>query len=763
LTKRKARILDLKRAKPVPKINEYVYTPIDHHNDIRILKILRGSEGDPLMCMLFPSAAPSSSGHSKLDSFPYAALSYCWGDDNPIYPVEMFWSDTGEHDNAPTGRVFYIRRSLNAALRQLRDPYHGVDIWVDALCINQADNVEKKTQVAGMHRIYSAAKEVIVWLGEGNDEIRKTFDLLRSILDLQELEKLTTDETKCEQWICIIKLMRRPWFTRRWVIQELLLAKKAIVMCAAESMPWELFADALALFRTKLDVIQAHLNKPKSLSRMGDSLVRLDLTKYQPLEANTLVDATSNLFRKSDDGSRIETRLVDLEVLVTSTFLALESSDPRDIIYAVLSLAKDMMPRRGSIGRPWWIGNTRYQILRLFKALFCCIVFFYRCLASAVLAKELSLPPNSPSIYVDDRLAPDYEKSLTDVFGEFMDYCIEKSGSLDILCRHWVPMPKTPTNLQKFLLKMEGREEEKEHLPTWIPLIKEQVSGEASGIFEGVKNANSLVGIPGTQNQQPFRASKALLPAVAFGKYRHTTTYGGIFISKRKSTFDEVESTSSESHSPPRLNKFDGTLHVKGFQLGTIVKLAGRALNGVVPHEALEFGGWPKRPRNDEYPKDVPERLWRTLVANRGPHGMNTPAWYRRACRESLNHTNRNGDLNTNEFTDLQITGVPMTVEAFLERVRGVIWGRKFFLADENEEERAQRHFGLAPSLVREYDIICIFFGCSVPVVLRESRTHPGLYEFIGECYIYGMMDGEALHPDIPPHPYKEVKGFTLV
>jgi hypothetical protein len=59
---------------------------------------------------------------------------------------------------------------------------------------------------------------------------------------------------------------------------------------------------------------------------------------------------------------------------------------------------------------------------------------------------------------------------------------------------------------------------------------------------------------------------------------------------------------------------------------------------------------------------------------------------------------------------------------------------------------------GLVPDYADKGDYICILFGCSVPVVLREVKhvltstqdkgTH---YEFVGECYVHGMMDGEAV------------------
>jgi hypothetical protein len=52
---------------------------------------------------------------------------------------------------------------------------------------------------------------------------------------------------------------------------------------------------------------------------------------------------------------------------------------------------------------------------------------------------------------------------------------------------------------------------------------------------------------------------------------------------------------------------------------------------------------------------------------------------------------------------------------------------------------------GIVPEKAEETDIICILWGCSVPVVLRPHED--GLYEFIGECYINAItavMDGHA-------------------
>jgi hypothetical protein len=89
----------------------------------------------------------------------------------------------------------------------------------------------------------------------------------------------------------------------------------------------------VALFVTKQNQINSLLKKryTKDHDPIGD---------MRALGVNTLVEATSNLFQRSIDGNRILERLMHLEQLV-STLLAFEATDPRDIVYGVLSIVSD--------------------------------------------------------------------------------------------------------------------------------------------------------------------------------------------------------------------------------------------------------------------------------------------------------------------------------------------------------------------------------------------------------------------------------------
>ena len=71
-----------------------------------------------------------------------------------------------------------------------------------------------------------------------------------------------------------------------------------------------------------------------------------------------------------------------------------------------------------------------------------------------------------------------------------------------------------------------------------------------------------------------------------------------------------------------------------------------------------------------------------------------------------------------------------------------VIWNRKLMKTKWNSL------LGLVPESAEPEDIICILFGCSVPVVLHEIEGQGGApgsaYKLVGESYLHGMMDGEA-------------------
>ena len=106
-------------------------------------------------------AISSSLSHVSLDVHPsYKALSYAWGAlVSPKVPILI------------DGNAVMITQNLYEALEWFQTLSTCPDTWVDAVCINQADDEEKRTQVPLMHRIYGQAEEVLIWLGPAADKV----------------------------------------------------------------------------------------------------------------------------------------------------------------------------------------------------------------------------------------------------------------------------------------------------------------------------------------------------------------------------------------------------------------------------------------------------------------------------------------------------------------------------------------------------------------------------------------------------------------
>ena len=179
-------------------------------------------------------------------------------------------------------------------------------------------------------------------------------------------------------------------------------------------------------------------------------------------------------------------------------------------------------------------------------------------------------------------------------------------------------------------------------------------------------------------------------------------------------------------------------MNIKGFKVDIIDNVSSRIAGGLLLREWLTMSGWkmPDEESNDE----VPDKLWRTLVADRGPNGDNPPNWYQRACSECyFGLSTTSGDIDTGALIANPKT--PFNVVQYLKRVKSIVWNRVFVTSEKDR-------FGLAPQGTQKGDFLCILYGCSVPVILREHRAEDDTlmhYQLIGETYIYELMDGEAL------------------
>ena len=391
------------------------------------------------------------------------------------------------------------------------------------------------------------------------------------------------------------------------------------------------------------------------------------LGEIKALGATRLVDATSKLFRKDKKGQVVE-HLLSLETLI-SDLSAFQVSRPHDIIYAVLNLAKGIhlspltSNREGLVGAQSQVTTEPQQQASREQRL-----------------KELTARKFKQVVEMS-RFTIDYKKPFLDVCKEFLHFTIQSGGSLDILCRPWVP--------EDSISDVER--------PSWLLTTSRSAWGVRPDGNYVRANADTLVGPPGS------------------GKRNYNAS--GSYVFRDSWKFGEGAKVRS--------------MIVKGFVVDTIETKRAYAADGIILKEWLTHGGWTDRSARP------PDEFWRTLVADRGPNGLNPPSFYPIAFKAALNQSGKGGHINTSELVH---HGKSTIVAKFLRRVQEVVWMRRLIVTRNGA-------LGLAPEESKKRDLICILYNCSVPVVLRrmeDSETKEEYYVFIGECYVHGIMDGEA-------------------
>ena len=392
--------------------------------------------------------------------------------------------------------------------------------------------------------------------------------------------------------------MKRPWFSRRWVVQGIALANEGILQCGNDTIKWKDFADAVALF----------VEVETATHRLSEVMKRDETYNYVPeffgevnaLGASLLINATSNLFRKSKDGGR-DSRL-SLEHLVCSLSV-FDANEPRDIINALLAVARDTFPQAAT--------ETQEQVL----------------LESPAARQQLRAwgKRNTRS----QTYLVNYSQPIVDVYKDSIVFSIRKGEpyrALDILCRPWAPNAgdtrqtnsrgtsrfstsnPTPTR-PEFSGGQVGYLHDK--LSSWISNVEPAAfvmnDHPTIGLKMARKNADTLVGLPDGQRNYSAAGSRA---------YDEKT----LSFKKRDSYY---------------------SIFVKGFILDKVSEVTEPARLGNIPRTWLEFGEW------ENTSEDPPEEFWRTLVADRGQHGRNAPTYYPRACKEAIKRTVDGDTLET--------------------------------------------------------------------------------------------------------------------
>lgn len=173
----------------------------------------------------------------------YTALSYVWGADERSETIIC------------NSKRLTVTASVFDALSHLysRRLHETLPIWIDDVCINQKNNIEKTLQVKKMHLIYQRAYKVVAFLGRAAKDsdyaLGQIHNLTRRLAfspDVLHPKSLASNGLPHQYhrlWTAVALVLDRPWFRRVWTFQEAVLSQRLSIFCGYVVIRWSLLRD----------------------------------------------------------------------------------------------------------------------------------------------------------------------------------------------------------------------------------------------------------------------------------------------------------------------------------------------------------------------------------------------------------------------------------------------------------------------------------------------------------------------------------------
>ena len=314
------------------------FPPLAAESEIRLLEIDPSDSIDssePIRCTFANYAiVPEAFASSR----QFDALSYAWGRPELVEAIFL------------NGKRFWVTENLAEALKRLRYKMKAETgsrpLWVDAVCINQDDVEERSQQVLLMRYIYTRAHLVHIWVGKSVPCLTAFFEKWNQLLDEDEAAGHTSAMGKTPMQTSrdiaaigpsavdmldqsdgtydgLQYLVSRPWWSRVWVQQEVLLAKTPVFHLDQATYR---FGFLLGL----LYRIQGWLLHQRPISTVSaDAEVEGGIVaKLMPIVNRYLEHTQHEAF--SENKMLLRT--------ISSISVICEATDPRDRVYGLLGL-----------------------------------------------------------------------------------------------------------------------------------------------------------------------------------------------------------------------------------------------------------------------------------------------------------------------------------------------------------------------------------------------------------------------------------------
>ncbi|PMD25409.1 HET-domain-containing protein [Hyaloscypha hepaticicola] len=676
-------------------------------DQIRLLRIEPGNDNDPIICSLEYTnlASPQE----------YEALSYTWGSPEPPRYV------------CCEGRQVKVTKNLYDAICQFRSLTSERMLWADAICINQNDNKEKSEQVRRMRDIYSKARELFIWLGHPVDPmdadiavdtmVRLSSILLKSATELQFRlngvieapsgaslsarirEHMYGAEIQHGECAALGRLYLCSWFQRVWIVQEAIsipdgLDARIKIAYGGRDFEWV----TLSIVTAGLAILNMHAEIAHAAGANIDSLPWELIRDIELSRATEIIDILGSdeetVCRQAHEATEralqkgtkkiIESRLIYPE----NQFGGLTLTTRNSQIYMFLSLSRRLQSSEPRDKIFSFIGMVEKAIVN------------------------------------HDMLAPNYDKSVADVYIDLTWYFIHHAQILDIF---------------EYLYDQPAEGNIIPGLPSWandwtqrstLPLFASTRFSAGGKTADGFSDIAKLAEL--SEDRRKLKLKVYPLDVIR-GCVKTVAELVAQYIQNRSLAADANEAIlSEEDRMRLELAKYRDILRLT-VQLVSNIKLGRQAsMNDETPlHEndisVEHFSSIPYFTGDSLW-----EALWRTLVCDITAEGGKPSEDIGLACR-----------VYHDCMTSLLFTGADPPGLSPHDEALATLFTREY-----SRYTKCRRFFttskvmGWVTSRAEPGDFVCVIPGARLPYVIRATENSTE-FELIGQAWAYGFMEVE--------------------
>ncbi|KAF5026471.1 hypothetical protein F66182_1458 [Fusarium sp. NRRL 66182] len=663
-----------------------------------------------------PSITLSTHDLSGAAEIGYNALSYTWG--SPRHDATDSDPDT-KTSILFNGEIFKVQPNLYNALLELHTSCVDTLVWIDALCINQSDPTERSAQVSVMNQIYGKATRVIVWLGEAFPELEaglraaerigaesvpqtlrmlgtQTWDFVSDVSSMRErysMEPIDRDEA-----IGLVTLLTSNWLARIWVIQEVALARDVVVLCNGRFTSFDCvgltatFLHYSGLYQAVIYLLpkeKLHVHIRYDINIFQAERLQL-LREWCKGEKSPWAGVLSTIdFEAGLENQQQNSSPMLLLRLLFSTF-GFRVTDSRDCIYGLVGILKHMAAEQG------------YQLPLEFE--------------------------------------PNYEVETKDLLQDVARKIIHTTDSLVYL------------SLVKDLSYRQTP-----GLPSWAPDFPPVMHNSLHGPqFRSIGTVNASKHVPRAENKHSFNISGGTLHAFGF-PLGSVANIGEDYVQSLQGHFDKLADIllsmdliysytkqpadevlwrtliwdSDSTYRPSQL------IRIQDFQRAVLEQII-TALKGQYLSEEEKSVG------QAQVSSSIDNMGYLDCIADKFPSSIFPDVRLVKSICVKLGYmASQEGDdlLDSEELESLEKAlsqnSMPPT------GLMASFWhGRKPFVTDTG-------YLSMGFTSAEIGDEAWIVSGSPAPLVLRRTGEEKNEYTLIGEAYVHGAMQGEAVTDDV--------------